>query len=276
MQDGCDYFCAYCTVPYARGRSRNIPIRDIVAQAREIASEGIREIVLTGVNTGDFGKSTGESFLDLLKALDKVDGIERYRISSIEPNLLTDEIIEWTASGTKFLPHFHIPLQAGSDTVLREMGRRYDTALFERKINLIRSLMEHDGGPRVFFGIDVITGFPGETDELFMETYNFLKDRIRPAFIHIFPYSRRAGTPAASRKDQVQDCIKTKREKMLEELCGTLHRQFVASNRGVHEKVLFESTDRNGMMSGYTGNYIRIERPYDPLLIGRVTDVIID
>ena len=276
VQDGCDYFCAYCTVPYARGRSRNIPIGDIVAQAREIASEGIREIVLTGVNTGDFGKSTGESFLDLLKALDKVDGIERYRISSIEPNLLTDEIIEWTASGTKFLPHFHIPLQTGSDTVLREMGRRYDTALFERKINLIRSQMEHDGGPRVFFGIDVITGFPGETDELFMETYNFLKDRIRPAFIHIFPYSRRAGTPAASRKDQVQDCIKTKREKMLEELCGTLHRQFIASNRGVHEKVLFESTDRNGMMSGYTGNYIRIERPYDSSLIGRVTDVIID
>ena len=275
VQDGCDYFCSYCTVPYARGRSRNIPIKDIVTQAREIAADGIKEIVLTGVNTGDFGKSTGESFLDLLKALNDVDGIERYRISSIEPNLLTDSIVDWIASGTKFLPHFHIPLQSGSDTILKAMKRRYDTEFFAGKISRIRHTMEHPGGPKVFFGIDVITGFPGETDELFMETYNFLKDRVKPAFIHIFPYSRRAGTPAAARKDQVQDSVKTRRVKMLEDLCESLHSEFIEANRGISEKVLFESTDRHGLMSGYTGNYIRIERPYDPALVGRIADIII-
>ena len=275
VQDGCDYFCSYCTVPYARGRSRNIPIKDIVTQAREIAADGIKEIVLTGVNTGDFGKSTGESFLDLLKALNDVDGIERYRISSIEPNLLTDSIVDWIASGTKFLPHFHIPLQSGSDTILKAMKRRYDTEFFAGKISRIRHAMEHPGGPKVFFGIDVITGFPGETDELFMETYNFLKDRVKPAFIHIFPYSRRAGTPAAARKDQVQDSVKTRRVKMLEDLCESLHSEFIEANRGISEKVLFESTDRHGLMSGYTGNYIRIERPYAPALVGRIVDIII-
>ncbi len=275
VQDGCDYFCAYCTVPYARGRSRNIPIADLVRQAREIAADGIKEIVLTGVNTGDFGKTTGETFLDLIKALDKVEGIERYRISSIEPNLLTDEAIDWIASGTKFLPHFHIPLQSGSDTILKAMGRRYDTAFFARKLEYIRHAMEKEGDPKVFFGIDVIVGFPGETDELFMETYNFLKDTARPAFIHIFPYSRRAGTPAAARKDQVQDSVKTRRVQILEDLCKELHSEFIEANRGIHEKVLFESTDKNGMMSGYTGNYIRIERPYDKDLVGKTADVTI-
>ena len=275
VQDGCDYFCSYCTVPYARGRSRNIPISDLVRQAEEIASGGITEIVLTGVNTGDFGKSTGENFLDLLKALNEVRGIERYRISSIEPNLLTDDIVDWIASGTKFLPHFHIPLQSGSDTILKAMGRRYDTAFFARKIDYIRQAMEHPGGPKVFFGIDVITGFPGETDALFKETYDFLKDTARPAFIHIFPYSRRAGTPAAARRDQVQDSVKTDRVKILEELCTELHAEFMEANRGVRENVLFESTDKNGIMSGYTGNYIRIERPYDPELVGKTVPVTI-
>lgn len=275
VQDGCDYKCHYCTVPYARGESRNIHIADIVRQAEEIASQGICEIVLTGVNTGDFGKSTGETFFDLIKELDKVKGIERYRISSIEPNLLTEEMIDWIVSGTKFLPHYHIPLQSGCDKILREMGRRYDTAAFSRKIQYIREKTEVPGGPGVFFGIDVIVGFPGETEELFMETYNFLKDVVRPAFIHIFPYSRRAGTPAADRKDQVQDCVKTERVQMLEELCRKLHEEFIEANRGVAEKVLFESTDRKGMMEGYTGNYIRISRPYDPGLIGRIVDIII-
>ena len=203
VQDGCDYFCAYCTVPFARGRSRNMPIRDIVAQAHEIAGKGIKEIVLTGVNTGDFGKTTGESFLDLIKALNEVEGIERYRISSIEPNLLTEETIDWIASGTRFLPHFHIPLQAGSDTVLKEMGRRYDTASFEHKIGYIRQKMEKPGRAKVFFGIDVIVGFPGESDSLFAETCDFLENRIRPAFIHIFPYSRRKGTRADLMKNQI-------------------------------------------------------------------------
>ena len=275
VQDGCDYKCHYCTVPYARGESRNIPIAEIIPQAEAIAAEGIKEIVITGVNTGDFGRSTGETFFELIKQLNDVEGIERYRISSIEPNLLTEEMIDWIASGTKFLPHYHIPLQSGCDTILREMGRRYDTAAFAGKIQYIREKCEREGGPKVFFGIDVIVGFPGETDELFMETYNFLKDVVKPAFIHIFPYSRRAGTPAASRKDQVQDLVKTTRVQMLEELCAKLHEEFIEANRGVSEKVLFESTDRNGMMEGYTGNYIRISRPYDPELIGTIVDVVI-
>ncbi len=275
VQDGCDYKCHYCTVPYARGESRNIPISEIIPQAEAIAAEGIKEIVITGVNTGDFGKSTGETFFELIKQLNEVDGIERYRISSIEPNLLTEEMIDWITSGTKFLPHYHIPLQSGCDTILKEMGRRYDTAAFAHKIQYIREKTEIPGGPKVFFGIDVIVGFPGETDELFLETYRFLEEVVRPAFIHIFPYSRRAGTPAAVRKDQVQDCVKTKRVQMLEELCERLHKEFVEANKGVAEKVLFESTDRKGMMEGYTGNYIRISRPYDPDMIGKIADVTI-
>lgn len=275
VQDGCDYFCSYCTVPFARGRSRNIPISAVVAQANEIAAEGIREIVLTGVNTGDFGKTTGESFLDLLKALDKVEGIERYRISSIEPNLLTEEIVDWIASGTRFLPHFHIPLQSGSDTVLREMGRRYDTVAFEAKINYIRRKMDLPGKPKVFFGIDVIAGFPGETDGLFAETYDFLKNRIRPAFIHVFPYSRRAGTKAAERKDQVRDSVKTERVRLLEDLSESLHREFAESQKGLRCKVLFESTDRSGTMSGYTENYIRVERPFDESLSGKICEIVL-
>ena len=273
VQDGCDYKCAYCTVPYARGASRNIPIAEIISQANEIAATGIREIVLTGVNTGDFGKTTGESFLDLLKRLNEVAGIERYRISSIEPNLLTEEIVDWIASGTKFLPHFHIPLQSGSDTVLKAMGRRYDTSAFSSKISHIRERMEKDGKRRVFFGIDVIAGFPGETEELFRETYGFLEHEIRPAFIHIFPYSRRPGTPAAAMKGQVQDSVKTERVARLEDLCRRLHAEFIASNRGTAGKVLFESSDKNGMMYGYTENYIRIERPYDPDMVGRIIDI---
>lgn len=275
VQDGCDYKCHYCTVPYARGESRNIPISSIIPQAEAIAAEGIKEIVLTGVNTGDFGKSTGETFFELIRQLNNVEGIERYRISSIEPNLLTEEMIDWITSGTKFLPHYHIPLQSGCDTILREMGRRYDTAAFAHKIQYIREQSEVPGGPKVFFGIDVIVGFPGETDELFLETYRFLSETVRPAFIHIFPYSRRAGTPAAVRKDQVQDCVKTKRVQMLEELCERLHKEFLEANKGVAEKVLFESTDRKGMMEGYTGNYIRISRPYDPDMIGKIADVTI-
>ena len=275
VQDGCDYKCHYCTVPYARGESRNIPISEIIPQAEAIAAEGIKEIVLTGVNTGDFGKSTGETFFELIRQLNDVEGIERYRISSIEPNLLTEEMIDWITSGTKFLPHYHIPLQSGCDTILREMGRRYDTSAFAHKIQYIREKTEIEGGPKVFFGIDVIVGFPGETDELFMETYNFLSEVVKPAFIHIFPYSRRAGTPAAVRKDQVQDCVKTKRVQMLEDLCVKLHQEFIEANKGVSEKVLFESTDRKGMMEGYTGNYIRVSREFDPELIGKIVDVIL-
>ena len=282
VQDGCDNFCAYCTVPYARGRSRSISIDKAVSEAKKIAASGVKEIVLTGVNTGDFGRKTGESFLDLLKALNDVQGIERYRISSIEPNLLTDDIVDWIASGTKFLPHFHIPLQSGSDTILKDVGRKYSTEFFANKIAYIREKMNPKPGelnadgskkPDVFFGIDVIAGLPGETDELFLETYNFLKDRIKPAFIHIFPYSRRAGTRSAARKDQVQDCVKTKRVAMLEELCKTLNEEFIASQKGVREQVLFEEDNNDGVMSGYTGNYIKVDRPWDPDLAGKIVEV---
>ncbi len=282
VQDGCDNFCAYCTVPYARGRSRSISIDKAVSEAKKIAASGVKEIVLTGVNTGDFGRKTGESFLDLLKALNEVQGIERYRISSIEPNLLTDDIVDWIASGTKFLPHFHIPLQSGSDTILKDVGRKYTTKFFANKIAYIREKMNPKPGelnadgskkPDVFFGIDVIAGLPGETDELFLETYNFLKDRIKPAFIHIFPYSRRAGTRSAARKDQVQDCVKTKRVAMLEELCKTLNEEFIASQKGVREQVLFEEDNNDGVMSGYTGNYIKVDRPWDPNLAGKIVEV---
>ena len=271
VQDGCDNFCAYCTVPYARGRSRNLPLCEIVRQAEAIAARDVREIVLTGVNTGDFGRSTGETFLDLLKALNGVDGIDRYRISSIEPNLLTEEIIDWIASGTKFLPHFHIPLQSGSDWVLKNVGRRYDTALFASRIDYIRRKM----GDKVFFGIDVIAGLPGETEERFEEGYRFLAERIRPAYLHIFPYSPRPGTRAAKMPDQVQDRVKTERVARLEALCEQLHAEFVASCKGLHETVLWEAAEKDGKMEGYTGNYIRLERPYDPALAGQLEEIVL-
>lgn len=266
VQDGCDNFCAYCTVPFARGRSRNIPICELVKQAESIAEQGIKEVVLTGVNTGDFGRTTGESFLDLLKALNAVKGIERYRISSIEPNLITEEIVDWIASGTKFLPHFHIPLQVGCDRLLKAVGRKYDTTLFASRIDYIRSKM----GPYIFFGIDVIVGLPGESEEDFQQTYNFLKDRIKPAFIHIFPYSKRPGTRAALMPDQVQDSIKTERVKRLEELCDSLHAAFTESCKGLTEDVLWEGAEKGGKMAGYTGNYLRVERPFDAAKIGTI------
>ena len=269
VQDGCDYHCTYCTVPLARGDSRNAPISTVVAQARQIAAAGFKEVVITGVNTGDFGKTTGESFFDLIRALNEVEGIERYRISSIEPNLLTDQMVDWIASGTKFLPHFHIPLQSGCDRILAAMHRRYNTDFFRRKIEYIRSRMEF-----VFFGIDVIVGFPGETAEDFETTYKFLEE-IRPAFIHIFPYSRRAGTPAADMPGQVSEADKKARVQALEELCDKLHREFCEANRGRREQVLFESTDKQGKMFGYSRNYIKVERDYDPALVGKIVDVIL-
>lgn len=275
VQDGCNNYCKYCTVPYARGESRNLPIADCVRNAERIAAEGVREIVLTGVNTGDFGRSTGESFLDLLKTLNGVDGIERYRISSIEPNLLTEEIVDWIAGGTKFQPHFHIPLQTGSDELLERMGRRYDTAFFADRIALIRDKMERPGAPKVFFGIDVMVGLPGETEALFRQTFKFIES-VRPAFIHVFPYSRRPGTPAASMPGQVDEGTKKHRVAVLEELCRSLHEDFRKQNRGVRERVLFESTVHDGMMEGYTGNYIRITRPYDPALVNTLVDIVID
>ena len=274
VQDGCSNYCAYCTVPYARGESRNIPIAECVAGARAIAAEGVKEVVLTGVNTGDFGKTTGESFLSLLQALNAVEGIERYRISSIEPNLLTEEIIAWIASGTKFQPHFHIPLQSGSDEILRAMGRHYDTAAFYDKIQLVRRYMEAPGRLKVFFGIDLMTGLPGETSELFRESCEFIK-KVSPAFIHVFPYSRRPGTPAASMPGQVSEAVKKERVAVLEDLCAQLHGDFVAAHKGMHAQVLFESKEKDGSMGGYSENYIRVTRPYDSSLSGQIVDVVI-
>ncbi len=275
VQDGCDNFCAYCTVPFARGRSRNIAICEVLKMARSIAADGVKEVVLTGVNTGDFGRTSGETFLDLLKQLNGIEGIERYRISSIEPNLITPEIVDWIASGTKFQKHFHIPLQSGSDTLLKKVGRRYDTALFQSRIEYIRKAMEREGESRVFFGIDVIVGLPGETEELFMETYRFLRDVIRPSFIHVFPYSRRPGTRAATMDGQVSEKVKAERVARLEALCDELHREFVKANKGCTEKVLWESSQKDGMMGGYTGNYIRVERPYDASLVNTIQEIVL-
>lgn len=274
VQDGCNNFCRYCTVPYARGRSRNIPICEATRYASEIASKGIKEIVLTGVNTGDFGRSTAEPFLDLVKALNEVEGIERYRISSIEPNLLTTQIIDYLASGTKFQAHFHIPLQTGCDELLSAMGRKYSTAEFESKINYIRRAFEAPGKPLVFFGIDVMVGLPGETPELFEKTYRFL-ERIRPAFIHIFPYSKRPGTPAAIMPGQVEAAVKAERVAILERLCERLHSEFIQANKGIRENVLWESREKDGSMGGYTGNYIRLSRPFNKEKVNTIESVII-
>ena len=268
VQDGCDNKCHYCTVPYARGESRNVSICEAVRMAGQAAGEGIKEIVLTGVNTGDFGKTTGESFLDLLKALNEVEGIERYRISSIEPNLLSEEIIDWIASGTKFQPHFHIPLQTGCDELLKAMGRHYDTKYFERKLAYIREKMGED----VFFGIDVMVGLPGESEELFEKSLAFIKS-LRPAFIHVFPYSKRPGTPAAQMDSQVSEEEKKRRVEVLEGLCVELHRSFMESQKGKKALVLFESKEKNGQMSGYSGNYIKVSREYEPSLVGQIVEV---
>ena len=267
VQDGCDYKCAYCTIHYARGSSRNISIEELVREAEQIASEGQREIVITGVNTGDFGRTTGERFIDLLRALDGVEGIDRYRISSIEPNLITDEIIEFCASSPKFVPHFHIPLQSGSTHILGLMRRRYTAEKYRERIAKIRELM-----PDAFLGVDVIVGFPGEGEEEFMETYRLLEE-VEASFLHIFPFSERPGTPAVTMPNKVQSSIATERVSRLEELSTRLHKSFADKYLGQVREVLFESTDRRGMMCGYTDNYLRVKCKYDTSLINQICKV---
>ncbi|WP_304952841.1 tRNA (N(6)-L-threonylcarbamoyladenosine(37)-C(2))-methylthiotransferase MtaB [uncultured Alistipes sp.] len=267
VQDGCDYCCSYCTIHYARGSSRNMPIAELVDEARQIAAAGQREIVITGINTGDFGRTTGEKFIDLLRALDGVDGIDRYRISSIEPNLLTDEIIAFCAASPKFQHHFHIPLQSGSDRILGLMRRRYTTARFAERIASVRRAM-----PDAFIGIDVIVGFPGETEADHRTTYDFLAG-LKPAFLHIFPFSERPGTPAVGMPGKVQASVVTRRVGELEELCARLHGDFCAQASGTEADVLFESTMRGGMMFGYTGQYRRVKAPYDRSRINTVCRV---
>lgn len=267
VQDGCDYCCSYCTIHYARGSSRNLPIDFLVGEARQIAAAGQKEIVLTGVNTGDFGRTTGERFIDLLEALAVVEGIERFRISSIEPNLLSDEIIAFCARSPKFQPHFHIPLQSGSDKILGLMRRRYTTEKFARRIAAVRELM-----PDAFIGIDVIAGFPGETEADFRTTYDFLEE-LSPAFLHVFPFSERPGTPAVDFPDKVCSTLTTGRVARLEELCSRLHRDFCARAVGMQDDVLFESTMRGGMMYGYTGTYRRVKVPFDRSRINTICAV---
>jgi threonylcarbamoyladenosine tRNA methylthiotransferase MtaB len=253
VQDGCDYFCSYCTIPFARGRSRNGSIELLLGQAREAALAGAKEIVITGVNIGDFGKTTGESFLDLLKALDNVEGIERYRISSIEPNLLTDEVIQFCAQSRAFMPHFHIPLQSGSDEVLRLMRRKYDTALFRSKVERVLELM-----PDAFIGVDTIVGTRGETEELFQEAYDFMAS-LPVAQYHVFPYSERPGTKALEIPHKVRPEEKKERSQKILDLSESITHAFYERYIGKVRPVLLEHSKSKRTMHGFTDNYIRVE-----------------
>lgn len=254
VQDGCDYFCTYCTIPFARGFSRNPSIASLVEQARQAAAEGGKEIVLTGVNIGDFGKTTGESFFDLVKALDKVEGVERYRISSMEPDLLSDELIDYCAHSSRaFMPHFHIPLQSGSDDVLRLMHRHYDSRLFADKIEHIKTLM-----PDAFIGVDVMAGCRGETPDCFEETYRFL-DGLDITQLHVFPYSERPGTAALKIPYIVNDHEKRERCNRLLALSDSKTRAFYSRHKGLEAEVLFEKATHGKAMHGFTRNYIRVE-----------------
>lgn len=267
VQDGCDYFCSFCTIPFARGRSRNGSIADLVKQAEQVVQEGGKEIVLTGVNIGDFGHTTKESFIDLLKELDNVEGIERYRISSIEPNLLTDEIIDFVAESKRFAPHFHMPLQAGSDAVLSLMKRKYDTALFRHKIEKIKTIL-----PDAFIGVDVIVGVRGETDNYFDESKNFIKS-LDISKLHVFTYSERPGTQALNIDFAVDPKTKHARSKALLDISDEKLRCFMESMKGTRKKVLFEHTKYGKSMHGFTENYIKLYSNYDPANINRVIEV---
>ncbi|MCR5312063.1 MAG: tRNA (N(6)-L-threonylcarbamoyladenosine(37)-C(2))-methylthiotransferase MtaB [Bacteroidaceae bacterium] len=267
VQDGCNYYCTYCTIPIARGRSRNGSIESLVKQAEQVAADGGKEIVITGVNIGDFGHTTGESFFDLVKALDQVEGIERYRISSIEPNLLTDEIIQYCATSKKFMPHFHIPLQSGSDDVLKLMHRKYDTSLFRHKIELIKSLI-----PNCFIGVDVIVGTRGETPEFFENAYNFIKS-LPITQLHVFSYSERPGTKALEIPYIVTPQTKHERSQRLLSLSEEKLAEFYASQIGQIKPVLFEHAQKSRPMHGFTDNYVKVEIPNTPELDNKIVRV---
>ena len=270
VQDGCDYYCTYCTIPFARGRSRNGSISSLVAQAQEVAANGGKEIVLTGVNIGDFGKSTNESFVDLVKALDIVEGIERFRISSIEPNLLTDEIIDFVANSKRFMPHFHIPLQSGSDEVLELMKRKYDTALFAHKIKKIKEVLPH-----AFIGVDVIVGVRGETDKHFEEAKRFIES-LPMSQLHVFTYSERAGTKALEMDNPVDPKVKHGRSKVLLGISEQKLEMFYNENKGTAQKVLFEGARHGHTIVGFTENYIKVATPYNTSFVNEIVDVTIE
>ena len=267
IQDGCDYFCTYCAIPYARGRSRSATIEETLCMARRIADKGAKEMVLTGVNTGTFGQQQGESFLELLKQLDKLEGILRYRISSIEPNLLTDDIIDFVAHSRAFLPHFHIPLQAGSDHVLQLMHRRYDTALYRDKLLKIKSVM-----PDACIAADVMAGFNGESEEEFAKVLSFI-DSLPISYLHVFTYSDRPGTAALKLGEKVPVSVRHEHTARLLELSECKHKAFIDSQLGKTRPVLWESTQHGGTMQGWTDNYIRVGRPYDPSKVNTVEEV---
>lgn len=267
VQDGCDYVCAFCTIPLARGSSRNESIEKTVNIAKEIAATEVKEIVLSGVNIGDFGKSTGENFLDLLKALDHIEGIERIRISSIEPNLLTDEMIEWCSTSNKIVPHFHIPLQSGNDKILKMMRRRYLRDVYTSRVAKIREVM-----PDACIGVDVIVGFPGETEEDFLDTYNFLNE-LEVSYFHVFTYSERAKTTAIKMEGKVHISERKKRNEMLTILSEKKRRKFYEDQIGKTFSVLFESENDGGMIHGFTENYVKVSYAYDPVLINEIQKV---
>jgi threonylcarbamoyladenosine tRNA methylthiotransferase MtaB len=270
VQDGCDYSCTFCTIPLARGASRSDTIENAVKQAEEIAASGVKEIVLTGVNLGDFGIRDGkreDKFFDLVKALDKVEGIDRIRISSIEPNLLTDEIIEFVATSKRFVPHFHIPLQSGSDKILGLMRRRYKRELYANRVAKIKQLM-----PDCCIGVDVIVGFPGETREDFIDTYNFLND-LNVSYLHVFTYSERENTPASEMKGTVPGSTRAERSKMLHILSDKKRRAFYETQLSRTDEVLFEGDIKDGFMHGFTRNYVKVKTKYDPLLVNELKTV---
>ena len=269
VQDGCDYFCSFCTIPLARGRSRSGTIAETVEQARSIAASGVKEIVLTGVNTGDFGRLQNENFLELIQTLDNVEGIDRFRISSIEPNLCHDGIIDFVANSERFAPHFHIPLQSGSDAILERMRRRYDTALYRERVLRIKALMPH-----ACIGVDVITGTPGETEEEFAKTQEFLRS-IPIDYLHVFTYSERANTTAVRMPDEVPINIRRDRTKQLRILSTKLQRAFYEKHAGSTRPVLFELEDHDGSMLGFTDNYVRVTMPFDPSAVNEVIPVVI-
>ncbi len=267
VQDGCDYFCAFCTIPLARGKSRSDTIANVVKQAQEVVESGIKEIVLTGVNTGDFGAQTGETFYGLLKALDEVEGLNRLRISSIEPNLLTDEIIEFVAQSKTIVPHFHIPLQSGSDKILAAMRRRYLTDLYTSRIAKIKSLMPH-----CCIGVDVIVGFPGETHEDFLDTYNYLNG-LDISYLHVFTYSERPNTTANKMAEKVPMHERAERSKMLHILSDKKRRHFYEQYMGDTRPVLWEIENDGKIMHGFTDNYIKVKKQYDPISVNEIEDM---
>lgn len=264
VQDGCDYFCTFCTIPLARGKSRNASIAETVKMAQEAVSKGAREIVLTGVNIGDFGQSTGETFFDLVKALDKEVDALRFRISSIEPNLLSNEIIEYCAQSSKFVPHFHIPLQSGNNEILKKMRRKYERELYAERVAKIKELM-----PDACIGVDVITGFPGESDEHFLDTYNFINE-LDISYLHVFTYSERAQTGALKIAGKVPVAVRKDRTNMLRILSEKKRRAFYDSQIGKVKSVLFEAENDGNKMYGFTENYLRVEMPYDPMYVNEI------